>query len=471
MPKQRGRSAKRSATAGWDKALNEALITDDEWAPFLVLAVSNGEVSDEFLRKGADDVSTGRREYFRSLTHDDMAAWAKDNAKAKSKAKDPVEVAIQEALTQAVDAEGAIPTPLLARLIKAKVLMCRNEVMQQRAEAKAAKKAAEEAAANGGAVPAKKPDKKAKGKKGAPATDGPGKKKSGMVKRSDEKATTVDDEPEIGPDMYFYLQGMNDPALVKELGICGAPAALVLDCSAAADAEVAKEKAEKEAEKAEKDGEAVPPVPAPEGTYKERVLPDVAASADTSQLRGIAWMTAELGIKGAIEPEEIFDKVATEAYAVVQQRKDFDAYQENLTIFKIPACPPVDKVDMEHYSSLLSTIPCSSQSVAVVLDCMLEHVEFNIAAEGAAEGAADDDPPSRAARLPPPRREKLRAGTKPAARARSPCRTKRTRKMPSRRTCSMSSPSLLPPRTRRRTSRAALPLCGTVTRPPHARPT
>ena len=312
---------------------------------------------------------------------------AKDNAKAKTKAKDPVEVAIQDALTQALDAESTIPTKLLARLIKAKVLMCRNDVLQQRAEEEAARKAEEEAAANGDdAAAAKKPDKgKAKGKKGAPATDGPGKKKSGMVKRADEKANTVDDEPEIGPDMYFYLQGMNDPALVKELTGCGAPASLVLECTASGDAEAAKEKAEKEAE---------PAPPPPSGSYKERVLPDVDASDNSSLLRDIAWSALELGVKGAIEPEEIFDNVAKASYGVVQQRKDFNTYQSNLTVFKIPTCPAADQVNMDHYLSLLSTIPCSSQSVAVVLDCMLEHVELAVAVEDDNTDAAGAEPES-----------------------------------------------------------------------------
>ena len=119
-------------------------------------------------------------------------AQAKDQAKAKSKSKDPFELVMAEACGHVASAaeSGAPPPDFLARALKCKLLLHRREALAQMASA-----------ASGGDAPSTRDTKSAakksagkpasgkKGAKGAPV-DGPGKKASTMVKRSDVRPDT-----------------------------------------------------------------------------------------------------------------------------------------------------------------------------------------------------------------------------------------------------------------------------------------
>eukprot|EP00729_Bicosta_minor_P020453 gene20453-21055_t len=394
-PPKRGKSGKKSASAGWDRELVAAPANDESWKSLVIVTTGTGEVATEFLNKGATDAGKGRRAKFKALTLDTLMAWAKEVSKAKGKSKDPLEGVIQEACALLVDCGDAPSATLLARLVKAKVLEVRAADLEARAEreaAEAAEREAEALAAAGGPPPTAsgKRGKSAKGKKGkggAPAADGPGKKKSKMVTRDKEMPDTVDDEPEGGPDCYFYVQGIDDPAFLKALSDSKSPAAIVIKASAQADADAAAAAAKDAADEAAaaaataaENPDSAPPAQgtpelAPEVSYRERAQVDVDASSPDSELRAIAWSSMELGIKGAIEPEEIFDTVAAETFRVVAMKEKYLAYKESLHVMEIPEAAPAKEVNMDHYNAILDTVPTDCISAAIVLDCLLEQAE------------------------------------------------------------------------------------------------
>jgi hypothetical protein len=342
------------------------------------------------------------------------AEQAKDQAKQKGKGKgDPLDAAVADACAQLLECGAEGPSAaLLARLVKIKVLQTREAELAARAEAEAARiaaaeVAAAEAAAGSGAPPSRGKSAKGKGKgKGAAVGVGKGKKVSKMTPRSKEQPTTVDDEPDDGPDAYFYIQGIEDPAFIKELDECGAPAAIIISAFAKADADkaaadkaataagdattqsVAATTATTNAAAATATGgngtAAVPDV----RPFKERVLADVESSPNTSHMRHIAWLPLEVGTKGAIEPDEVFDRVAALSFDVVAQHVEYAAYKASLALCEIPTCPAVADIVMDHYDAALAEIPDDCVSVAVLLDCMLEHVELTVAADDVRQAEA-----------------------------------------------------------------------------------
>eukprot|EP00039_Didymoeca_costata_P029222 m.23693 g.23693 ORF g.23693 m.23693 type:complete len:1587 (+) comp7533_c0_seq1:120-4880(+) len=359
MPPKRGKSGKKSASAtpGWDKELIQVAAKTDQWRCFVVVTVSNGEVSSEFLRKGASDASTGRRDVFISGGYDDISSWVKDAAKAKTKSKDPVDLVIQDACVQASDYGEKIPPKLYARLIKAKVIQRKIEDVKRREEKEAAARAGV-----GSAGKDKKPPKSAKGKKKGkgPADDGPGKKASTMVTRANEgPANAVNDDPEDGPDLYVYIQGVDSLDLIKGLDECGIAPDLVLTASASSDANENGQSQSAE--------------------YREGAQLFINGSSNGSDLRNIRWASVELGVKGAIEPNEVFDTVAKIAFETVSLREKYSSYYNAWHVNEIPSCPAsLLEVDMSHYKKCLNSIPVREQTVPVIFDCLLEQVSLTV---------------------------------------------------------------------------------------------
>jgi hypothetical protein len=72
---------------------------------------------------------------------------------------------------------------------------------------------------------------------------------------------------------------------------------------------------------------------------------------------------------------------------VLAELRDYTAYTQSLRIAPLSDVPVWPSLETTHYTSLLNTVPLAAQTVPVVLDCMLLHVERRLAQEEAARPA------------------------------------------------------------------------------------
>ena len=104
----------------------------------MLITVAGGEVASSFLQRAVSEAKTGTRKRFHPISHDDVVAWARELAKAKSKSKEPVDIATAEACGQAIallDGDTPVTAELIARLIKAKIMAARTAELESRAAA------------------------------------------------------------------------------------------------------------------------------------------------------------------------------------------------------------------------------------------------------------------------------------------------------------------------------------------------
>eukprot|EP00041_Stephanoeca_diplocostata_P033225 m.1093328 g.1093328 ORF g.1093328 m.1093328 type:complete len:928 (+) comp24296_c0_seq4:301-3084(+) len=400
MPPKRGKSGKRAPSAkGWDRAIIEAPVTDDSWRPFVCVCAADGDVSSHFLAALTAEVATGSRPQFHAISATGLQRWAADTAKTKTKAKDPLTVATTEAcqLAASYSADEPCPPDLLARLIKIRMLALREAQLAERAAAaaRAHELRAGGSASNKGGSAKKKPKSAAKGKKGkgGGGDDGAGKKPSTMVTRANQGVDTVDDGPDNGPDCYVLLEGFCSAAVVSELSGVEVDLATIVRVRAA-------NLLPEHSPHSEADAETVPP----EGVenyldnqqrlqaYEHAVREYTAASPSGSGLRSLCWQDLDVGILGAIDAPDIFTRIATIAYDVVQRQSEHELYKSALTRVDVPDYPRA--IDTKCYDATIAAVPIDRCTPALVLDAILTHVERAVdplctdsAGEGATVGA------------------------------------------------------------------------------------
>ncbi|GFO01703.1 sperm-associated antigen 17 [Plakobranchus ocellatus] len=204
----------------WDQVLSSSSFQEESWNPCVTWIVGRQAEDSKHIEALNVIVQAGTRKLFSVVTKELLLADVRElgNPKNKKAKEIPANSEVCEACKPYVDSGEAIPVPLLAKLIKWKLMAIKTADLKRReVEAKAAaeKKKGAKDAKDATKERAKSP------KKGGKKTPEPQTAKDGskLRKRGEEDSDNkyIDDEPEDGSDHYILITGFHDPRLFQFL--------------------------------------------------------------------------------------------------------------------------------------------------------------------------------------------------------------------------------------------------------------
>ncbi|CAH1799483.1 unnamed protein product [Owenia fusiformis] len=226
MSKKRQKSAGSTSIPKWEQALLGTNFGEENgWDANVTFLVGNKVEDYAHIKVLAEAVAAGSRKLFSVFSQEELFQQVKElgNPKAKKTKDTPQHSEVCEPCKLYLDSGEDIPLPLLAKLIKFKLLNVKQNDLKRR---DAEKKAANEKDKDKGGAKGKKERGKSPAKKGGKKTPEPPspKKESKLRKRGDEDLDSryIDDEPNDGPKHYVLIYGFNHPHLLRyldELGV------------------------------------------------------------------------------------------------------------------------------------------------------------------------------------------------------------------------------------------------------------
>ncbi|KAI9344974.1 hypothetical protein BDR26DRAFT_917081 [Obelidium mucronatum] len=394
-----------------------ASLNDDTWTTLIYAILPDDKlVTGGTLQPVYDSIGSGYRQRFSILQKSDLMAWQAENIKID------VCKEVKTALDAANGNENDIPDSLLAKLIKTRLLLLKQEGIEARNAAKALAEApatpvALEPPKNAKAAPPK--DEKA----GKERAKSPGKKPTGKDKKApepvsrpesaspaeiskrknklrekgaktDSKIQAIDDEPLDGPDAYILLKDFTNigvfNALMEENDI-QIHNIFRLWCL-----EDPPTPTDPQIEIRTLDSASVA-----ELTSINRVLVEArewcVSSSDDSLWRNIAWNSIQLASATVLDPKEIFDAVALKLYLQLKLRREFKDFYNLEKIVTIPSIMDLNtlKTELRSLGNLFDLMPyIIFQSMEVVLGILAEQSIRFLKAEEETDVAGGMEPVS-----------------------------------------------------------------------------
>ncbi|XP_059166152.1 sperm-associated antigen 17-like isoform X2 [Physella acuta] len=399
---KRGKSADvkgNFSSTGKDLGLS-AVFEEPTWTPCVAWIVGKQTEDLKHVEALNTITMTGLRKLFSVVTKELLFLEIKEQASAKSK-KGGKEVSssndISDLCKPYLDTNEPMPTALLAKLIKWKLLSIKaNDLKRRELEAKAQKskgnadKKKRESAMNKDR--AKSPPKK--GGKKTPemqaAKEGSKLKKRG---EEDEDSKFIDDEPDDGAHHYILVSGFHDPYLFQALEEININITAIIGISTQGHSinvpvELTPQETELKQEIA---------------NFWRDLLPLLQHLPDSSRLHDTAQQDYE--VKSLMIPTDpndaeqkvqystaLFEDVAVMLYNLLEAKRLYGTFKENLKLINVPVYEPVDQgghespmspshakpkqksVDMRYYNDLMNCIPHESVSVPLIMYCMLEQI-------------------------------------------------------------------------------------------------
>nr|KAG5694504.1 hypothetical protein BaRGS_014235 [Batillaria attramentaria] len=428
----------------------------ENWKPDVSFLVGNRVDDYKHIDILSATINTGIRKLFTVVTKDSLYNEVRElgNPKVKKGKDAPLNFEICEPCKTHLDAGEDIPLPLLAKLIKYRLLTLKAaDIKRREAEKKAAAdklKAAKDKAAG------KDAGRKPSGKKGGKKTPEPQAAKDGskLKKRGEDDGENkfIDDEPDDGAHMYVVVVGFNNPNLLQFLADLNVTASCIIRITSQdysrflpppplPDAPEKDEKtlAAEEAVRVERQKLALEL-----RTFWKDVLHLLRNNPDSSKLHDIARLDYE--VKSLLLPSNyddieqktqfgtaMFEDVACMIYDLQDARRLYNTYLQNLKLVSVPMTvsdktvekpsgdgqstgapptpaaplPPTSSAsqvlessipelvvppDMRCYNDMMNSVPQESMSVCLVLHCMMEQV---VATEENREPPSEQTPQPR----------------------------------------------------------------------------
>lgn len=231
MPPKRAKSQQGSAVGQkWEQAILSTPFHEEKWNASVALVIGKQAEDAANISVLNECVASGIRKLFSIISKEELYATVKDlgNTKAPKKAKEiPQYSEICEPCKTYLDNNEEIPLPLLARLLKYRLLHIKTtDIKRRETEKKVAADGSKSAATKGGKADKKGERAKSAGKgKGGKKTPEPpsAKNESKLRKRGeeDEEGKYIDDEPDDGPQHYVIITGFHHPHLFAQLAEIG----------------------------------------------------------------------------------------------------------------------------------------------------------------------------------------------------------------------------------------------------------
>ncbi|XP_064627357.1 sperm-associated antigen 17-like isoform X2 [Lineus longissimus] len=426
MSKKRAKSGS-AGVARWESGLASTPFCDDNWKANIYFLAGNKLEDNSHIDVLGTGVNAGTRRLFSFFSKDELYNQVRDlgNPKSKKSKETPANYEVCEPCKQHLDAGEDIPLPLLAKLVKFKLLACKdNDKRRRDAEKKAA--AEKDKPGGKGGKGDKKDRAKSPGKKGGKKTPDPpsAKKESKLRKRGDEDLDSkyIDDEPDDGPNHYVLVHGFTEPYLITLLDELGITVEAIIKVKSQDYSQFEKPT----------DDQQVPPPVADEAAEEEKlqklnaekekvqtfwrdILPILQKCAPQSKLHDLARL--EYVVKNLIIPENmednekktefaatLYEDIACMCYDLIDYKRQYHNYLENMKLLQVPIAVPqggaamaeavsvgsgLDKsgsqevataattpeADMRYYNDLMNTLPQESISVELVMHCMLEQLQ------------------------------------------------------------------------------------------------
>ncbi|XP_074656457.1 sperm-associated antigen 17-like [Tubulanus polymorphus] len=384
MSKKRGKSGVGSATgvARWEQAILQTALTDDKWNANITFLVSNKPEDKNYIDALASVINVPTRRLFSIITQVDLFNQVKElgNPKGKKPKEVPQNYEICESCKLHLDNDEDIPLPLLAKLLKFRLLNIKsNDLKRRDAEKKVNflniclrviqclynSKGLEAALEKD--KPGKKGDKRDRSKSpkkggGKKTPDPPApKKESKLRKRGEEDLDNkyIDDEPDDGPEHYILVQGFNHPHLISYLSEIGINVDCIIKLKSQDYSRFETETADvdPDIDQVEKDEKTLA---TEEEAYQEKlreqkeldifwrdVLPLLQKAPQTSKLHDVARLEYE--VKSLIIPENmddndqkvefgtnLFEDIAVMIYDLLDAKRQYQNYLDNIKLINIP---------------------------------------------------------------------------------------------------------------------------------------
>ncbi|XP_076077508.1 sperm-associated antigen 17-like isoform X7 [Mytilus galloprovincialis] len=442
--------------AKWEAGLLAAVFEEDNWKPNVTFVVGNKVEDYSWIKILGETVAAGSRKLFSVLSRETLENEVRElgNPKGKKPKEVPQHYEVTESIKTILDNNEEIPLPLLAKLLKFKLLWIKsNDLKRREQERKAANDKGKEK--KGSAKGKDKPKSAGKGAKGGKKTPEPPSAKEGskLRKRGEEDDTGkyIDDEPDDGANHYILVCGYNNPHLFKEMAELGINVDSVIRIGSQdyerfekKDDEPAIEKDEKTLALEEEERKQKKKFKKELKTFWKDVILLLQKPPDDSKLHDISRMEYE--VKSLIIPENledpeqkalfgsaVFEDIACMIYDLIDSRRQYKNYLQNLKLIHVPvfgqpsppspgaddgkpvsgaptpaadkdkgAPPPatsvvpdqdfVTQTDMRYYNDLMNCVPQESVSVPLVMHSMLEQI---VATEESKEPPSEQVPPRR----------------------------------------------------------------------------
>ncbi|XP_028409597.1 sperm-associated antigen 17-like isoform X2 [Dendronephthya gigantea] len=420
----------------WENGLIQASLNEDAWKTCVFFLVSNKPEDDDLINISSAVISTGLRKLFSVISKEQLYREVKEFTKAissgggkgKTAVKLPEFVEICEQVKPFIDQGEDIPSSLLAKLLKFKLLQLKTKDIERREEADK-----EKAKSASGKKGDKSPDKrskspKKKGKKGEAERPPSPKKDTKLKKRGEVEDTfkTIDDEPdeEGSPQHYVLIHGFLSASTLHHLANIGVHVNAIIKLQQEEyrckpqehpkeemHEDVEEEGEEVEVAGVEKDVEATD-----ESSKDEEELAkfwsesdELVLSAPTGhKLKDIAkyevTVSNTLPVDQSLDQVEaekknelgtaIFEKIANVCYDMLDHHKSYQRFLAAMKLLHVPVhaanittdvqeAVTTDslnqvEIDTRYFNHLLESVPDESISVPLVLHCLLEQVVVTV---------------------------------------------------------------------------------------------
>ncbi|PIK56988.1 putative sperm-associated antigen 17-like isoform X3 [Apostichopus japonicus] len=435
MSKKRAKSGTASAGAArWESGLLATPFEEDGWTSFVGAVVPDQLPDKEYAAFLCSCISAKQRKLYTLVTYQGLIEEVQElgNPKGKKPKDVPAFAEICETAKVHLDNGEPIPLPLLAKLVKWKLLAIKQEDQKRRETEQKDTSGKESKEKKSGKKSARGKSAKGKGKK-TPEVPSP-KKESTLKKRGeeDEENKYIDDEPDDGPQHYILLYGFLDAPLLVLLSDLGINVNCILRFTCEDYSLFQKRKAIKEEEEEEdfqKPPEVLEAEQKAEAKSREELEkfwkqyePLLKRAPKGSSLHDIARI--KYIVKNDMVPEEyedaenqiefgtaLFEDIACVIYDLLDKNRQFQNYKTNMKLVQInpgmaqtetqlttssttaplaagvsssavqfggegdPQIPTVPgQVDVRYYNDLMDCIPAESCSVPLIMHCMLEQV-------------------------------------------------------------------------------------------------
>ncbi|KAL5011118.1 hypothetical protein ScPMuIL_013423 [Solemya velum] len=451
-----GAGTQASGVAKWEQALISAPFEEENWKPNITFIVGKKPEDYTWLDILGTTITGGTRKLFSVISKSQL--YEEVNELGNPKGKRPKEVLphfeVCEPCKVHLDNKEDIPLPLLARLIKYRLLAIKTKDLKRREVEKKAvldkEKVKKSADKSGGKEKPKSPAKGGKG--GGKKTPEPQSAKEGskLKKRGEEEdgGKFIDDEPDDGANHYIVIYGFHSPHLFSVLAGLDINIQSIISLGSQ-DYSFFQTKEEDASDDKAK-------VALAEALEEERlkinkelkifwcdVVPILRRQPEGSKLHDVALQDYE--VKNLVLPQNLedqdqknqfgvslFEDIACLMYDLQDAKRQYLNYLENLKLIHVPvygkteqtdklepvsgaptpvgqpAAPstvspgpdlslePPPPVDMRYYNDLMACVPNESVSVPLVMHCMLEQVV-----------ASEENVPPPSEQVPPPRSDGL----------------------------------------------------------------